>query len=377
MDILHVDQQWIDTIWGRIVNKMDWVSKKTGEKIPYTTVNGTFVDMFSERPSLWTNGFWVGTLWNMYMATQQNHYREMAEAAEVKLDKVLFGLDGLFCNLHHDVGFMWLLSSIANYRLTGNEQSKIRGLMVTNHLAARYNIKGGYITAWNTKEREGWSIIDTMMNLPLLYWATEETGYERFRQVAQAHADKTAEYMVRSDGSVVHIAEYDQETGELIKTYGGQGYAEGSSWSRGQSWGIYGFALSYLHTGNIAYLNTAKKIAHYFISCICDDYIPRIDFRSPSEPVYIDTTAGAIAACGMIEISKHVPEYEKPLYLSSAMKILKALEKEHCDWTEQSDSILQNGSEKYVDGRHKSIIYGDYYFIEAILKLKETGICLW
>ena len=124
-------------------------------------------------------------------------------------------------------------------------------------------------------------------------------------------------------------------------------------------------------------MDIAKRVAHYFIACISDTYIPRIDFRSPEEPVYIDTTAGAIAACGMIEISKHVPEHEKNLYLRSAINILKALEKEQCDWTVKKDSILQNGSESYSSGRHKSIIYGDYYFIEAILKLKGSGISFW
>ncbi|NLM10095.1 MAG: glycosyl hydrolase family 88 [Clostridiaceae bacterium] len=371
------DSNWLDSVWENIKVKMSKVAANVGDKIPYTTVDGRYDDKFKEDPTWWTNGFWPGILWLMYMGTQDEKYREMAEKAELRLDKVLFGLDGSFEGLHHDVGFMWHLSSVANYRITGNPESKIRGLIAANHLASRFNIKGGFITAWNGKEREGWSIIDTMMNLPLLYWASNETGYSRYRFIAEAHADKTAENVIRPDGSVIHIIEYDTNTGEVIKTYGGQGYGTGSSWSRGQSWAIYGFALSYLHTQKTLYLDLAKKVAHYFISCIQDSFIPTIDFRSPDAPLYIDTTAGAIAACGMIEISKHVPSFEKKLYLNTAIKILKSLEKEQCDWTDKTDSILKNGSESYNSGIHKSIIYGDFYFLEAIMKLKEKGICLW
>lgn len=376
-DISMQDRKWLNSVWENISVKMSRVADNTGDIIPYTTIGGRFNDKFEEDPTWWTNGFWPGIMWLMYMGTKDGKYREKAEKAELRLDKVLFGLDGSFEGLHHDVGFMWLLSSVANYRITGNSKSRIRGLIAANYLASRFNINGGFITAWNGKEREGWSIIDTMMNLPLLYWASEETGYSRFRRIAEAHADKTAENVIRPDGSVIHIIEYDVDTGDVVKTYGGQGYDTGSSWSRGQSWAIYGFALSYLHTGKTLYLDTAKKVAHYFISCIQDSFIPTVDFRSPDTPVYIDTTAGAIAAGGMIEIARHVPVYEKKLYLNSALKILKSLEKEQCDWTDKTDSILQNGSESYNKGIHKSIIYGDFYFIEAILKLRETGICLW
>jgi len=377
LDISPQDRIWVDSVWNNIVDKMSKVVDTVGDKIPYTTIDGRFDDKFVEDPAWWTNGFWPGIMWLMYMGTRDEKYRKKAENAELRLDKVLFGLDGSFEGLHHDVGFMWHISSVANYRITGNPKSRIRGLIAADHLASRFNIDGGFISAWNGKDCEGWSIIDSMMNTPLLYWASEETGYSRYRKIAKAHADKTACNVVRPDGSVIHIIEYDVNTGEVIKTHGGQGYGVGSSWSRGQSWAIYGFALSYLHTGKTLYLDTAKKVAHYFISCIQDTYIPAIDFRSPNSPLYIDTTAGAIAASGMIEISRHVPAYEKKVYLNTALKILKALENKQCDWTDKTDSILQNGSESYENGIHKSIIYGDFYLIESILKLKETGICLW
>lgn len=372
------NQDWVEKTWQKIIKKMDCTSKRNPGKIPYTTVDGVYDNRYERQPAWWTNGFWTGILWLMYEGTKEDNYRKMAEETEKMLDSVLYGQDESFYGLHHDVGFMWLLSSIANYRLTGNPHSKRKGLIAANYLASRYNPRGNYIVAWNSIEKEGWSIIDTMMNLPLLYWATEETGYQRYKFAAMAHADKTAAYAVRPDGSVVHIMVYDKETGEAVETLAGQGYAVGSSWTRGQSWALHGFALSYGHTKEQKYLEVAKKVAHYFISALGDDCVPRIDFRSPDLPDLRDTTAGAIAASGLIEIARHVTEYEKNMYLSAAIRILKALESKHCNWNQEVDSILQNGSEAYhYDRSHLSIIYGDFYFIEAILKLKGMEVSFW
>ena len=146
---------------------------------------------------------------------------------------------------------MWHISSGLNYRLTGNKKSRIRTLLAANLLMGRYNVSGNYIRAWNEKEEgdtTGWAIIDCMMNLALLYWASEETEDARYRFVAMRHADKTLEHHLRPDGSCKHIVEYNPQTGELVNEFGGQGYSVGSSWSRGQGWGLYGFTISYEHT---------------------------------------------------------------------------------------------------------------------------------
>ena len=141
---------------------------------------------------------------------------------------------------------------------------------------------------------------------------------------------------------------------------------------------MYGFILSYIHTGKQEYLDTAKRVAHYFISCVCDDFLPKCDFRAPAEPVIYDTTAGACAACGLLEIANCVPEYEKPTYLRAAMNMLRAMEAGFCDWTEKEQSILQGGSEAYHRSKHHiPIIYGDYYFAEAIYKLKGFDMLFW
>jgi len=193
------------------------------------------------------------------------------------------------------------------------------------------------------------------------------------------HADKTMENHIRPDGSVYHTVRYNNDTGEVENYPVTQGYdADSSSWSRGQAWALYGFILSYIHTGKDEYLSASKRVAHYFISAVAaTGYVPRCDFRCPEEPVIIDTTAGACAACGLIEIAKNVPLFEQNLYLDAALKILKALEKEHCNWTLEEQSILQNGTESYRKGHHIPIIYGDFFFVEAIFKLKQFDFLIW
>jgi len=380
--ILNENKQWIDEIWEKIDSKMKVVSERSKNKIPYTTINGVHDDRAENDVTWWTNGFWGGMMWLLYAGTKDEHYKEVARNAQTLLDKAFEDYDGL----HHDVGFMWHISSGADYRLTGDKGARTRALMAASILASRYNIDGKYIRSWNAwnqedpSEHAGWVIIDCMMNVPLLYWASKEIGDPRFKRIATTHADTVLKTHIRPDGSVVHIADLDTETGDFKESFGGQGYEVGSSWTRGQSWAIYGYVLSYIHTGNQEYLDAAKRVAHYFVANLLDDFVPPIDFRAPEEPKTYDTTAGACAACGLIEIAKCVPEYEKKMYINAAIKILKAMEKDHCNWTLDEDSILQNGSEAYhanKDRNHIPIIYGDYYFIEAIYKLKGFEPLFW
>lgn len=385
MKLNEADHSWLSEAVEKITQKMDWVSDKTKEKIPYTTKEGTYDDRSIENPSgniadglsWWTNGFWGGMMWLMHHETGLDKYKEIAQISEQKLDQAFIDFDGL----HHDVGFMWLPTSVANYKVTGNKQSLKRAMHAANLLAGRFNLAGGFIRAWNDLEdsdTRGWAIIDCMFNIPLLYWASEVTNDPRFKQIAIKHADTVMNTFVRPDGSVHHIVEFDPFQGGVVKTYGGQGYENGSSWTRGQTWGLYGFMMSYRHTGKEEYLQTAKRIAHYFIANIPASGIIPVDFRQPSEPRLEDDTAAAIAACGLIEIANAVGIHEQELYMQAAIKLLRTLDEKRSDWSKDNDAILQYGSAAYHNNsHHHPIIYGDYYFIEAIFKLKGNDLYLW
>lgn len=365
-------KELINDIWNKIEKKVSITSDRIKDGMPYTTKNGIYDDL-QDQPEWWTNTFWCGILWHMYTETKQEKYRIYAESIEEKMDEVLLGYDGL----HHDVGFMWLLSSVMNYETTGNEKSRKRAMLASNVLSARANITGGFIRAWNG-DNNGLAIIDCMMNIPLLYWAGEKSKDDRFKHIATMHANKVIKDFVREDGSVNHIVIFDENTGEVLEIPRGQGYASGSSWSRGQSWAIYGFGQIYNLTGNEEYLNTAKRIAHYVISNLAlSSYIPPCDYRQPEESELLDSSAGAITACGLIEIARAVPDLERDLYLKPALNIIKALDEKCTEWEGSYEAILTNGTSQYhlTDGRYEvknsALIYGDYYFVEAVCKLKN------
>lgn len=379
------DRYWLQDVIDKIVQKMDWVSEKSRDKIPYTTIAGTHDDRSTENPTgdaadgicWWTNGFWGGMMWLMYHETGNEQYKEIAQQSEAKLDKCFES----FYGLHHDVGFMWLPTSVASYKVTKDSRSHKRAIHAANLLAGRFNLAGGFIRAWNDLDHtdtRGWAIIDCMLNIPLLYWASAETGDPRFKQIAVKHADTSIDAFVRPDGSVNHIVEFDPFHGGVVRTHGGQGYGEGSAWTRGQAWALYGFMMSFHHTKQERYLDTAKRVAHYFIANIPDDGVIPVDFRQPVEPRLEDDTAAAIAACGLIEIAKVSKQHEQPLYMNAALKLLKRLDESRIDWSEQSDAMLQKGSSAYhAPTHHQAIIYGDYFFMEAIFKLKGNDLYIW
>lgn len=376
-DVPSDDVKWAEDVLKKLNAKLSAECFRMKGVIPYIPQDGRYRDIDTgEGIYWWTNGFWSGMLWQMYYAAGDEGYRTLAEAVEERLDEALEGFEGLY----HDVGFMWLHSSVANYRLTGNAVSRRRGLHAANILAGRYNPAGKFIRAWNG-DRAGWIIIDCMMNIPLLYWASKETGDPRFAYIAQNHADTAIQTLVRPDGSCNHIAVLSPETGECLEIPGGQGYASGSSWSRGQAWAVYGYALSFRHTGRQRYLDTAKKIAHYVIANFAQHgWLPVVDFRAPHDPVKYDSTAAMIAACGLLEIAEHAGEYEKPLYMDAALKILRSCEKAFADWDSEHDGIIGKGTTAYHDGPATTevpIIYADYFFTEAVLRLLGKDFLIW
>lgn len=377
-DLSVEDATWAKATVSRLIDRFAAERDRVGSKIPYIAEEGAYKKDMSATPEdliWWTNGFWPGILWQCFGATGDDAFADVARGVEGKLD----GAFDRYTGLHHDVGFMWLLSAVADYRLTGNERSQARGLHAAHLLAGRYNPRGKFIRSWN-RDRSGWVIVDSMMNIPLLYWASDTIGDPRFTYVAEDHADTIMAKTVRDDGSCNHIIVLDPANGDLLETPAGQGYAPGSSWSRGQAWALYGFALSYRHTGEERYLATAKRVASYFASQVAlTGDVALLDFRQPAEPVYWDALAGCIAACGMLEIARSCEGTERADWITWAIRILKATDERFCDWDIERDGVVTMCSGAYWSekDRHVPMVYADYYFLEAMLRLVGKDTLLW
>ena len=195
--------------------------------------------------------------------------------------------------------------------------------------------------------------------------------------MARIHADTAAKHFVREDGSCRHIVEFDPETGAFVREHGGQGYQEGSSWSRGQAWALYGFTLLAMNTGEARDLATAERIAQYFAANIREDGLTDCDFRQPAEVYRLDNIAGACAACGFLELAKLTG---KAAYREAAEKLLDGLIDHCCDFTDKYCGLLTHCTAAYHDdrvGTHTNITYGDYFFVEALCKMKGVDPMLW
>jgi len=368
--------------YHKLNKKITEQCQRVGPSLLFAAIGGRYTEMpIPDLASFWTNGFWPGILWQLYNAVGNDMFRKTAEGVEDKLDEALHKFDGLY----HDVGFMYSLSAVANYRITGNLESKRRGLHAANILAGRFNLGGRYIRAWNDgthgeTDVRGYMIIDSLMNLPLLFWASEETSDPRFKQIAMSHADTCLKYILRPDGSSRHIVRFDPDTGEYIEAIAGQGYSTNSAWSRGMGWALYGFTLSYKYTGEKRYLEAAERCANFAISQLAvRDWVPVLDFLAPKEPERLDSSAGVLLACGLHELSRQLPEIEGYVYRKAAEMLADSCIKRYANWNIDEDSMLMKCGLQYHNDMLADVpvIYGDYFLTEIILRLSDKDTLLW
>ncbi|MCV4230988.1 glycoside hydrolase family 88 protein [Virgibacillus sp. LDC1] len=355
-------------VWNQIKSKTDRMLEAIGDKSPHVAgADGRYDDM---RLDWWTSGFWPGILWIVYDMTGDERYKNAAWDWDERLSERF--LENHYFD--HDVGFQFLPTAAIKYKLTGDADAARRALFAANFLAGRFNAQGSFIRAWNG-DKHGWSIIDTMMNLSLLFWASEESGDPRFAHIARAHADMVMKQFIREDGSVHHIIRFDPVTGERAEAMGGQGAAPDSAWSRGAAWALYGLTNTYRYTGNPAYLGAAQRVANFFIASLPDHHVPSWDFRAEregAEDIPRDSSAGSIAASGLLELADALHEPEGGGYSAAARRILSSLHEHYGTWNEpEHEGILLEGTGHKPAGQNVnvSLIYGDYFYVEAIAKI--------
>ena len=330
----------------------------------------------------WTVSFWTGMLWLAYEMTGDVKYRKVAE---LQLDSYKKRVDERIHTDTHDLGFLYSLSCVAAYKLTGNEEAKDTALKAANLLVERYFEKAGIIQAWgdlSDPNYRGRMIIDCCMNLPLLYWATEVTGDQKYYDTAYAHATHAAEYLVREDSSTFHTFYMDVETGKpkFGKTH--QGFSDDSCWSRGQAWGIYGFPLSYVYTRDWKLIELTEKITNYYLNRLPEDYICYWDLIFTEGSEERDSSAAAIAACGMLETVKHLPVSDpyKRVYENAALLTVKMLSEKYTTANcLESNGILMHAvySKPSGTGVDECNIWGDYFYFEALVRILKDWKLFW
>ncbi|MBM7587281.1 unsaturated chondroitin disaccharide hydrolase [Bacillus pakistanensis] len=370
-----------------IEKAIEHVLKKIDQSI------GEFTDFFPDSSSInqvyqpienieWTTSFWTGMLWLAYEWTGDKKYREIAEK---HVESFKERIDKQIEVNHHDLGFLYSLSCVSAYKLSGNEIAKEAALKAADLLITRYYDKAGIIQAWgdlNDPAQRGRMIIDCNMNLPLLYWASEVTGKSVYREIASSHIQQAAKYIVREDASTFHTFFMDPESGAPLKGNTHQGFSDDSCWARGQAWGIYGFPLSYRYIKDTDLISLTKKLTHYYLNRLPEDHICYWDLTFTEGEEERDSSAAAITVCGLLEMLKYLPltDPQRGTYENAAMAMIQSLY-EH--YTTEIDSeangillhaVYYKGGGRGVD---ESCIWGDYYYFEALIRMAKDWECYW
>ncbi len=325
----------------------------------------------------WTNGMWTGEINIMYELTKDeslkkkalehvdDFYRRIVEMRSIK---------------NHDMGFLYSPSCVAAYKLYGSEKGRDAALKAADYLISRFQEKGEFIQAWGPIGDPDCHrlIIDCLMNIPLLFWATEETGVEKYREVAMKHFNTSIHCVLRPDDSTYHTFFFDPDTGRPLYGVTHQGNRNDSAWARGQAWGIYGSALAYRYTGSEAAKDVFRKTLDFFLHHLPGSVVPYWDFDfgdGSGEPR--DSSALAIAICGMLEMSDdlHDPSLREaalgllpPLYEMCAVKDPSVSNGQLLHGVYCKHTPTNSAKNRGID---ECNTWGDYFYVEALMRAKN------
>lgn len=330
----------------------------------------------------WTNGFWTGLLWLCYEYTGDEIFRQRAES---NVDTFLNRVENRIELDHHDLGFLYSLSCVAGYKLTGSEKAKRAGILAADKLMERFREKDGFIQAWGELgAKDNYRlIIDCLLNIPLLYWATDITGNGKYRTAAEQHYEKACNYVIRDDASAFHTFYFDPETGAPLKGVTRQGYNDDSAWARGQAWGIYGIPLNYRYNPKECDFNLFAGMTNYFLNRLPEDDVCYWDLIfGDGSGQSRDSSAAAVAVCGIHEMEKYIPEVNpnKEVYRHAMHRILRSLMKNYTSSECKPGSpILYHGVYSWHSGKgvDEGNIWGDYFYTEALMRFYQDWNLYW
>ena len=330
----------------------------------------------------WTDGFWTGLLWLCYEYTGDDAFKNLALK---NVDSFLNRVEKRIELDHHDLGFLYSLSCVAGYKLTGSAEGRKAGLLAADKLMERFQEKGGFIQAWGELgARDNYRlIIDCLLNIPLLHWAFLETGNPVYRNAAVRHYEAACNNVIRHDASAYHTFYFDPGTGEPLKGVTRQGYSDDSAWARGQAWGIYGIPLNYRYVKDDSAFNLFQGMTNYFLNRLPEDQVCYWDliFTDGSNQSR-DSSAAAIGVCGIHEMLKYLPEVEsdKNTYRHAMHCILRSLmERYTAPEIKPGNPVLLHGVYSWHSGKgvDEGNIWGDYYYMEALMRFYKDWNLYW
>jgi unsaturated chondroitin disaccharide hydrolase len=322
-----------------------------------------------ENDGDWVQGFWTGMLQLAYEITGDEKYRRIAD---IHVESFLKRIEDKLGTNHHDMGFLYSLSCVSAYKLTGNERAKKAALLAADNLIARFQEKGQFIQAWGElgQKEEYRLIIDCLINLPLLYWATEVSQDEKYSRVAEMHFNTAVKLVIREDFSTHHTYFFDVNDGKSLRGSTSQGQNDNSAWARGQSWAIYGLALGYRYKKYDNLVELFKNVTNYFLNRLPSDFIPCWDLIFTDSDTQRDSSAAPIAVCGILEMMKYIDTADED-YKNAVSAIVRSLMTNYTTKGLNSNGILAHGvySIPHGSGIDECTMWGDYFYMEALVRL--------
>ena len=330
----------------------------------------------------WTNGFWTGMLWLGYQFCGDEQFRT---AAGKQVRSFVHRVENQIATDHHDLGFLYSLSCVAAWKIVGDAAARASAIEAANLLRRRYLPVAGIIQAWGDLDdpaQAGRMIIDCNLNLPLLYWASHETGDPTYRDVANNHVNRAARYLVRPDDSTFHTFCMDPESGAPLRGTTHQGHSDDSCWARGQAWGMYGFPLVYRYNGAASLIALSARLGNYFLARLPTDHVCCWDLIFTDDTVERDTSAAAIAVCGLLEMARQMPlaDAGRARFESWAQAILLSLIDNYAlGEHDAGDGLLREAvyhMPKHIGVRERAI-WGDYFYLEALMRYTTVWDPYW